>query len=242
MKPGMAGRFFPALLAAALAVSSAACRQVNQYENNFTPTAQRVEYLKAPPGSRPELYEIEDWTLLRDYQEKEHYAVIGYSSFSQSWVPRDQALQFAGKIGVPLVLVYSAAAESDRPRQSSIPDHQPHCGVFLPTRNYGWIKRLHGFVPVKKNPAGADYHQFAYYLAKREHINSFGVYFLFPAAARDSRIHVGVVVPGSPAAKQGIRPGDRVVSINGRRVFGPEDVIPFAVNKEEIVSMEAVNE
>ena len=101
---------------------------------------------------------------------------------------------------------------------------------------------MHGFVPVTDNPVGADYHQFAYYLAKREHINSFGVYFLFPASARDSRIRIGVVVTGSPAAKQGIRPGDRVVSINGRRVFGPEDVIPFAVNKEEIVRMEAVHE
>jgi S1-C subfamily serine protease len=114
--------------------------------------------------------------------------------------------------------------------------------VFLPTRNYGWIKRLRGPDAVTEKTAGAEYHQFAYYLAKRKHINSFGVYFLFPASARDSRIHVGVVVPGSPAAKQGIRPGDRVVSINGRRVFGSEDVMPFAVNTEEIVRMETVHE
>lgn len=238
----MSGRFFSSSLAAALAFFSASCRQVNQYENNFTPSAQGVAFLKVPPGTRPELYEIEDWTLLRHYQEKEHYAVIGFSSFCQSWVPRYQALRCAEKIGAPLVLVYSTAAESDRPRPLSVPDHQPYGGVFLPTRNYGWIKRLHGFVPVTDNPVGANYHQFAYYLAKREHVNSFGVYFLFPASARDSRIRIGVVVPGSPAAKQGIRPGDRVVSINGRRVFGPEDVIPFAVNKEEIVHMEAVHE
>lgn len=236
----MAGRFFPSLLAAALAFSSAACRQVNQYENNYTPSAGKVEYLKAPPGTRPELYEIEDWTLLRDYQAKEHYAVIGYSLFIQSWVPRYQALQFAGKIGVPLVLVYSIPAASGG--NTAVPDHQPYCGVFWPTRNYSWIKRLREPAAVTEITAGANYHQFAYYLAKRKHINSFGVYFLFPASVRDSRVRVGVVVPGSPAAKQGILPGDRVVSINGRRVFGTEDVIPFAVNKEEIVRMETAYE
>ena len=240
MKPGTAGRFSSVFLAAALAVSSAACRFVNQYENNFTPTAQRVEYLKVPPGTKSELYEIEDWTLLRDYQEKEHYAVIGYSLFSHSWVPRYQALQFAEKIGIPLVLVYSVPSASGG--NTAIPDHQPSCGVFLPTRNYGWIKRLRGSAAVTEKTAGTEYHQFAYFLAKRKHINSFGVYFLFPASARDSRIHVGVVVPGSPAAKLGIRPGDRVVSINGRRVFGPGDVMPFAVNTEEIVRMETAHE
>ena len=240
MKPGTSGRFFSVLLAAVLAFFSSACRQVNQYENNFTPTAQRVEYLKVPPGTRPELYEIEDWTLLRDYQEKEHYAVIGYSSFSQSWVPRYQVLQFAEKIGIPLVLVYSVPSASVG--NTAIPDHQPSCGVFLPTRNYGWIKRLRGPAAVNEKNAGAEYHQFAYYLAKRKHINSFGVYFLFPASARDSRIHVGVVVPGSPAAKQGILPGDRVVSINGRRVRGPKDVEPFAENRRRIYQMEVEHE
>ena len=240
MKPGTSGRFFSVLLAAVLAVLSAACRQVNQYENNFTPSAQRVDFLKAPPGTRPELYEIEDWDLLRYYQEKEHYAVIGYSSFGQSWMPRYQALKCAEKNGAPLVLVYSVPAASGG--QAEVPDHQPYCGVFLPTRNYGWIKRLRRIAPVTDNPAGAAYYQFAYYLAKREHINSFGVYFLFPASAQDSRIHIGVVVPGSPAAKQGIRPGDRVVSINGRRIFDLEDVMLFAVNQEEIVSMETAHE
>ena len=240
MNPGMTGRFSSVFLTAALAVFSASCGQVNQYENNFTPSAQRVAFLKAPPGTRPELYEIEDWELLRDYQEKEHYAVIGYSSFGQSWMPRYLALECAEKIGAPLVLVYSVPAASGE--KTAVPDHQPYCGVFLPTRNYGWTKRLRRTAPVTDNPAGADYLQFAYYLAKREHINSFGVYFLFPASTRDSRIRIGVVVPGSPAAKQGIRPGDRVVSINGRRVFGPEDVMPFAVNQEEIVRMETAHE
>ena len=240
MKPGTAGRFFSASLAAALAFFSTACLQVNQYENNFTPTAQRVEYLKVPRGTRPELHEIEDWAVLRDYQEKEHYAVIGYSSFGQSWVPRYLALECAEKIGAPLVLVYSVPSSSGW--QTAIPNHQPCCGVFLPTRNYGWIKRPRRISPVTDNPDGADYHQFAYYLARRKHINSFGVYFLLPASARDSRVRIGVVVPGSPAAKQGIRPGDTVVSINGRRVFGSEDVIPFAVNQEEIVHLETAHE
>ena len=240
MNPGMTGRFSSVFLTAALAVFSAGCGQVNQYENNFTPSAQRVAFLKAPPGTRPELYEIEDWDLLRDYQEKEHYAVIGYSFFGQSWMPRCRALECAEKIGASLVLVYSIPSSVGG--KAAVPDHQPYSGVFLPSRNYGWIKRLRRTSPVTDNPAGADYQQVAYYLAKREHINSFGVYFLFPVSAGDSRIRIGVVVPGSPAAKQGIRPGDRVVSINGRRVFGSEDVMPFAVNQEEIVSMETAHE
>ena len=124
----------------------------------------------------------------------------------------------------------------------AVPDHQPYGGVFIPTRNYSWIKRMRGIAPVTENPAGVEYLQVAYYLARRKHINSFGVYFLFPASVRDSRVRIGVVIPASPAAKQGIRAGDTVVSINGRRIFGPEDVMPFAVNKEEIVRMETVHE
>lgn len=242
MKPGTAGRIISASLAAASVFFPAACLQVNQYENNFTPTAQRVEYLKAQPGTRPELHEIEDWSVLRDFQEKEHYAVIGYSAFRQSWVPRFQALKYAEKIGAPLVLVYSIPAESERPQRRLLPDHPPRCGVFIPTRNYGWIQRMGRVAAVSGRPDGGDYHQIAYYLAPRRHINSFGVYFLFPASAGDSRIRVGVVVSGSSAAKQGIRSGDRVVSINGRRVFGPEDVMPFVVNQEQIVCMETAHE
>ena len=238
MNPGTTGFFSSVFLAAALAFSSAACRSVNQYENNYTPSAGKVEFLKAPPGTRPELYEIEDWAVLRDYQEKEHYAVIGFSSFRHFWMPRCGALKCAEKIGAPLVLVYSIPAESDLPPQMSVPDHLPAGGVFLPSRNYGWIKRSHEVTSVTSNSDGARYYQYAYFLAKRRHVNSFGVYFLFPAGSGDTRIRVALVVPGSPAARQGIRPGDTVVSINGRRVFAAADVMPYAVNRDEIVRME----
>ena len=238
------GRCFSAVSAcAALLLFSAACRVVNQYENNYCPSAQGVKYDLPRPGTPPVMLEIEDWDQVRTYQEKEHYAVIGYSVFSQGWVPRHQALDFAKKLGVPLVLVYSKVEED--PRAASFllgRDRLPAGGVFIPPRSYNWLATLHGTVPVTVNESGAFYHHAAFYLAKRRHINRYGVYFLFSRLDGDTRVRVAAVTPGSKAERDGIRRGDLVVSINGKRVRGPKDVEPFAENRRRIYQMEVEHE
>lgn len=45
-----------------------------------------------------------------------------------------------------------------------------------------------------------------------------------PSLAGQEGAYVGVVNPGSPAAVAGVRPGDVIVAIDGRRVTGAADL------------------
>ena len=217
------------------------CRTVNPYENNYYQLAEVNEYTRALPGTMPDMQEIVDWETMRALQEEGGYMVIGISAFSRNWAPRLLALECARRNGAHLIRFYHKDATEKKQSRVTL-DPVRHrgttCGI---PGGYSWMKVLHGIVPVTVHEQDVCYPQYAYYLAKRKHVSAFGVYFRLPDV-RDPRIRVGVVVPGSPAAKQGIKPGDRVYSINGRIIHSGQDVIPYMENKAAILRMEVIHD
>ena len=217
------------------------CKTVDPYENNYYVLADDSEYLRALPGTEPDMQEISNWEKMRALQEEGGYMVIGISAFSQSWTPRMLALECARRNGACLVRFYHKdAVTKDMSRIKFNPTQLRGrtCGI---PGGYAWMKIMHGTVPVTVNEQELYYPQFAYYLARRKHINSFGVYFRF-SDSRDPRVRIGIVVPRSPAAKQDIKPGDYVYSINGKRIRSAKDVQPYATNKQKIRQMEVTHE
>ena len=217
------------------------CKTVNPYENNYYVLADDSEYLRALPGTEPDMQEISNWEKMRALQEEGGYMVIGISAFSQSWTPRMLALECARRNGARLVRFYHKdAAAKDKSRVDFDPTQLRGrtCGI---PGGYAWMQIMHGTVPVTVNEQELYYPQFAYYLARRKHINPFGVYFRV-STSREPRVRSGIVVPRSPAAKQGIKPGDYVYSINGKRIRSAEDILPYAVNKQAIQRMEVTHE
>jgi len=237
MVNGKCSIIFPVLMLLLLC----SCKTVNPYDNNYYALADESEYWKVLPGTRPDMQEISDWDHMRSLQEEGGYMVIGISAFSQGWTPRMLARECARKNGAQLIRFYH---KDPVPKAQSRIDFDPvqlrgtTCGN---PGGYAWMLPIHGTVPVTVHEQELSYPQFTYYLARRRHINSFGVYFRFPDR-RDPRVRVGIVVPRSQAAKQGIKPGDYVYSINGKRIRTAEDVRPFADNKQTILRMEVNHE
>ena len=58
----------------------------------------------------------------------------------------------------------------------------------------------------------------------------------------EKKIRVAIVVANSQAAKQGIKVGDVVVSINGANIKNTEDIMPFINGVERIESIEVTHE
>lgn len=221
------------------------CKTVNPYENNYYSAASEADYVKAAPGTIPDMQEIADWEMMRSLQEEGGYIVIGVSAFTLDWAPRILALECAKRNGAAMILFHhKPGSEKAKSRTFQVPVQHKGMTYGMPG-GYSWMTTMHGTVPVTVNSIPLYYPQYAYYLAKRKYISSFGVYFRFPEnipGNRNPRIQVGIVVPDSQAARQGIKPGDTVYSINGRRVFSAEDVRPYAVNQQVITRLEVTRE
>ncbi len=220
----------------------------NLYEDYYTSTHE-TDYVKTT--GRPELVEFVDPSLLKKLQEEQGYVVIGTSSFYHFWTPRVFALDCAEQHGASLVLVLHQKGDEKQKSKT----------VYMPVSNttyssgvmygpYGphgvtWGSTTYGSVPVTVNYTETYYPQFAYFLAKRKHINSFGVYFQRPEnipGASSAAVRISIVVPGSKADRQGIRAGDLVRKINGSPVLSQLDVEPYKNGSREIESMEVSHE
>ena len=239
--------FFAGMAAVVFPLCS--CRS-NYYEMNYIPTPE-TDFV--PADAPPRLMEVASWDLLKSLQEKDGYVVIGTASFYHQWVPRTFALECAEKHRASLVLVsHQPGEEKVKSKIVYMPVATTGYYVYGPAYGpYGgpagvtWAYTSYGSVPVVVNYAEKYYPQFAYFLAKRKHISSFGVYFLLPENIPGNDrgpVRVAIVVPGSPAAKQGIRPGDRVRMVNSIPIFSRKQILPYANGEKEVRSMEVAHE
>ena len=116
---------------------------------------------------------------------------------------------------------------------------------MAPPDNYSWTTPVFPEIPKPDGNSGVVRYQYVCFLAKRRHVNDFGVYFIRPEdvpRSRDTRVRVSLVVPRSPAARQGIRPGDPVKRINGELVTSFSDVLPYVTNRRAIRTMEVYDD
>ena len=238
---------------ACLLTSCIAGLQQNPYEHNFRVPGRPVdEYVPAEPGTVPRLEVVTDWDRLRALQEEGGYVVLGTSAFTQTWVPRRYALDFASRLGASLVLVFhhnKKDKEKPDPYASRFVKavyHRPSVfGPVMPPDNYTWTTPIFPEIPRPGGNAGVVRFQYACFLAKRRHAAPFGVYFIRPEdipGSRDTRVRVALVVPRSPAARQGIKPGDPVKRINGTLVTSFSDVLPYVTNRRKIRTLEVYHE
>ncbi|MBO4647715.1 MAG: PDZ domain-containing protein, partial [Lentisphaeria bacterium] len=118
-------------------------------------------------------------------------------------------------------------------------------GPVPPPDNYSWTTPIFPEIPKAGGNAGVVRYQYACFLAKRSYVNPFGVYFIRPEdipGSRDTRVRIALVVPGSPAARQGIRPGDPVKRINGVLVTSYLHVLQYATGQRAIRTLEVYHE
>ena len=111
--------------------------------------------------------------------------------------------------------------------------------------NFHGSSTTYGSTPVTINYQNTYYQQTAYFFGKRKNKNSYGVYFQLPEnipGNTDKKIRISIVVANSQAAQRGIKPGDVVISINGKSIKTNEDVIPFMNGTEKIESIEVKHE
>ena len=246
------GMIFRSCCLPALACLLASCA-ANPYEHNFRTSGRPWdEYVRAERGTVPCLEEITDWDRLRALQEEGGYVVLGTSAFTQTWVPRRFALDLASRLGASLVLVFHHNKEDkEKPdpyasRFVKAVYHRPSVfGPVPPPDNYSWTTPIFPEIPKAGGNAGVVRYQYACFLAKRRYVNPFGVYFIRPEdipGSRDTRVRIALVVPGSPAARQGIKPGAPVKRINGELVTSFRDVLPYATNRRAIRTLEVYHE
>ena len=233
---------------AALTLLLAAGCATNLYEKHYS-TPDGAEYIRSEEPVK--LLELVDPAQIAALQSTGDYVHIGTSSFYGLWHPRTFALECAEKHGAALVVV---AWQTGDTKKKAVTYHvATQETAYQPAVMYGPYGEATVFYtpvavqssrPVTVNYENTYYHQHAYFFGIRKYREPFGVYFHLPRATpgKPGEVRVAVVVPGSPAEKQGIKPGDRVKRVNGREINGPNDVRNFLTGKEQIATIEVTHE
>ena len=194
----------------------------NTYKD-FYSACTDIEYIKSEEIT-PVMFEEIDGSILKQLQENDDYIIIGISSFYSLWVPRTFAIDCAKEYGASIIVFsYQAGETKDSNITINVPTSNTtyhHGTVYSPYggyANFSGTSTTYESQPVTINYSNIYYHQYAYFLAKRKYINSFGLYFRLPENVlgnTDSKIRIALVKPNSPAAKLGIKPGDIVEPIS----------------------------
>ena len=198
------------------------------------------------------LIERADSSQIAKLQATDDYILIGTSSFYDLWVPRIFAVDCAKKYGACMVVLsYQKGETKEDCFTMNVPTSQTtyHWGTIYGSygryANFHGSSRTYGSTPVTINYSNTYYNQQAYFFGKRKNKNSFGIYFHLPEnipGNTEKKIRVAIVVANSQAAKQGIKVGDVVVSINGANIKNTEDIMPFINGVERIESIEVTHE
>ena len=223
--------------------------QSNKYEE-FYSVSTDSDYLRVQEPEQ--LIELVEPSQIEKIQATGEYILIGTSSFYDLWVPRIFAINCAKKHGAALVVLsYKRGETKDGSMTINVPTSQTtyHNGtVYGPyghSANFYGSSTTYRSTPVTINFQNTYYQQSAFFFGKRAHKNSFGVYFNLPENTPgniDKRIRVGIVVNKSKAEDLDIKPGDIVVSINGKNINTTNDIIPFMDGTQKIESIEVAHE
>ena len=223
--------------------------QSNRYEEYYSVSTDS-DYLRVNEPAK--LIELAEPSQIEKIQATGEYILIGTSSFYDLWVPRIFAMDCAKKHGAALVVLsYKRGETIDGSVTVNVPTSQTtyhHGTVYGSYGNYANFygsSTTYGSTPVTINYQNTYYQQNAFFFGKRAHKNSFGIYFNLPENIprnNDLRIRVHTVVAKSKAEKLGIKSGDIVVSINGKKINAVDDIIPFMKGTKEIESIEVAHE
>ena len=241
------------LSAAILAALSllVACAQKNDYINFYSqqPISQN-DHVFASAETQPEIIELTSLKELDEWESK-GYCITGTSSFYALWTPRTFAVDCARKYGASVILVfYETGGTEHKSMIVNMPTTSTtyHNGcVSTPNGmvTYSGRSTTESSVPIAINYDEQYYYQYAYFLAKRKNINSFGAFFKFPEnipGNTDQQLRIAAVITGSPAFKQGIRKGNVVKKINGCSIQNTLDAKDFINGAKEINSIEVSHE
>lgn len=193
----------------------------------------------------PTLHEINDFSEVIDY-ESHGYCVLGKSEFNGSFHSRIFAIDNAKKIGASKVLVLSKLKKSEVVNTSvilpTVDFSYTRGNVYTPNGSASFNSTTTEFKETQYNfkEIKANWDQIAIYLAPLAEKPKFGVDFdevpNTPNAV-DNPVKIRVVYKGSKAEKQGIKVGDTVNMINGKKISSHEDLYNLLRDTKEIKSI-----
>jgi len=199
-----------------------------------------------PRKERVRLVEISNSEDVYSWEAK-GYCVLGISSFQGKWRTRALAVDCAKKNGASIVLVSSKHLETQAVSQTfymptqNTTYHQGTVYTLGGSATYSGTSTTPGVVPMTLNYEIERWEQTAVYLAPFRNKPRFGISFSTQPntpGVQDETVRVRVVFDGSPAAKQGIRAGDVVRTVNGKKITKRSDIFPYTNGSDVIETME----
>ncbi len=238
-----------AWIALALAPLAAGCL-TNAYEEHYVaqPSELVEHFVRGRPGTvqvRPAITEEGVIAAL-----EEGYVPLGSSAFVGVHCPWVCAVDVAEDEGADLVLIDEVPKGTGK--RTSV--------VFLPSTQLGYSVggyrgRRHSGAGVSAGISGgiasqtvasdvALYEQTALFLRKGDYAGFYGALLYIPPRLPDEPVDaeapvtVLAVLKGSPAARDGIRRGQRVLAVNGTRLTTRSTFAPYERNPRAIRSLE----
>ena len=211
----------------------------NKYEEKYSVISDG-EYI--PSKENPKLIEIISKRQLNELMRNDGYILIGKSYLYDTYIPRTFAVDCAKKYGASLIAFEQGKGEIIE--YDSI-DYVPTTST---TYFYGDVygtATTHGSVPIPVKRHMVCYPQTAYFFAKREFNNSFGISFQLPEnipGSRNTTVRVSAVRKGSQAEKNGIKKNDIIKSINGETISSSDDVMPYVKGEKAIKTIKVSHE
>jgi hypothetical protein len=227
---------FSLLLLLFLATGCATPSLYQTYYSSYEDNRSRCIPLRV---KHPRMEEIESVGEVKLWRAK-GYEVIGTVSICAVWTPRDAAIDMARKNGAEVILFYKHFVKEKEHTYTGV------MPIVSNTYHYGWGQSGYSTtvttIPVTQSYTVDYYDQFAFFLAKRRLTNNFGVYFQhpdnIPGASLDIPAVIDVVLQDSPAAEAGLKPGDKVRSINGIAINTLQRALPYEQGEIKIETME----
>lgn len=244
-------------LAAALMVPLLSCGCLSQwsgvldssYKKYYVPNENSMELQFLPEKDvEPGPLEVKGFLKYEDVNEAQRngWILLGSSRFEGTHAPMVIALEQAEDVGADLVLI--------RERYSRIVTNTVWRTVAT-TSSFGTVMGSYGsganYYGLSSVSAPVEAHtivylQEAFYLRKGDHSGFYGVFFHIPKRQPDEKrddeipVYVEMVLHGSQAEKEGLKKGQRVLSINGERMVTRNDIRKFLENPRTIRKVEVM--